>query len=453
MGLPEGFVRMIEELGFAPFDGLAHTLATTPPEVSLRLNPAKYHDPLPPLESVAWGEHGFYLPGRAGFTFDPRLHQGVYYVQDAASMFIGHVARKLAGDTPVCWLDACAAPGGKTTAVAAALPKGSVVVANEYVATRADILRENVAKWGNPHVGVLKGDTSRFRKYKGVFDIVAADVPCSGEGMMRKDAEAVGQWSPGLVESCAARQREIIANLWDALRPGGYFVYSTCTFNTVENERMVDWMRGEYGVEPVDVEADTAWGICGGVGVDYPCYRFVPGITRGEGLFMAVLKKPGNEPRQSKGSGKSAPGRMKVNIGDWIDADAAVRLQVQDSSVLMLSAAEAAAGMPEELVPKTEIAVAKGKDYVPTQALALSDALRRDAFAVMKVDRLTALTYLRGEALSPADGTPRGIVLLEYCGLPLGFVKNIGNRANNLYPDKWRIRSAIQDGALPELPF
>lgn len=452
MELPEGFVRMIEALGFAPFDGLAHTLATTPPEVSLRLNPAKYHGPLPPLDSVAWGEHGFYLPGRAGFTFDPRLHQGVYYVQDAASMFIGHVARKLAAGAPVRWLDACAAPGGKTTAVAAALPEGSVVVANEYVATRADILRENIAKWGNPHVGVLKGDTAGFRKYRGVFDIVAADVPCSGEGMMRKDADAVGQWSLGLVDSCAARQREIVGNLWEALRPGGYFVYSTCTFNTAENERMVDWMRAEFGAEPVDAEADPAWGICGGIGVDYPCYRFVPGITRGEGLFMAVLRKPGDAPRQSKGA-KAHTVKLKENIGDWIVSDAAVRLQAQGDAVVMLSAAEAAVGMPEELVPKTGIAVMKGKDYVPTQALALSGALRREAFPVMEVDRVAALSYLRGETLSPAAGTPRGIVLLEYGGLSLGFVKNIGNRANNLYPDKWRIRSSIQADSLPELPF
>lgn len=229
-------------------------------------------------------------------------------------------------------------------------------------------------------------------------------------------------------------------------------MYSTCTFNTAENERMVDWMRAEFGAEPVDAEADPAWGICGGIGVDYPCYRFVPGITRGEGLFMAVLRKPGDAPRQSKGA-KAHTVKLKENIGDWIVSDAAVRLQAQGDAVVMLSAAEAAVGMPEELVPKTGIAVMKGKDYVPTQALALSGALRREAFPVMEVDRVAALSYLRGETLGPAAGTPRGIVLLEYGGLPLGFVKNIGNRANNLYPDKWRIRSSIQADCLPELPF
>ncbi|MDE6048233.1 MAG: RsmB/NOP family class I SAM-dependent RNA methyltransferase, partial [Paramuribaculum sp.] len=265
MALPEGFVEMIEGYRFPQFSGLADTLANTAPEVSVRINRAKFTGALPVADQVAWWSSGFYFPERGSFTFDPRLHQGLYYVQDAASMFIAHIARFLAGGKPVKWLDACAAPGGKTTAVIDALPEGSVVVANEFVHTRADILRENLAKWGYPDVRVTNADTKIFRKYKGLFDVVAADVPCSGEGMMRKDPEAVAQWSGALVESCAGRQREIVANLWESLAPGGYFVYSTCTFNRVENEEMVQWIVDEYDAETVDISVDESWGIAPGI--------------------------------------------------------------------------------------------------------------------------------------------------------------------------------------------
>ncbi|MDE6461118.1 MAG: RsmB/NOP family class I SAM-dependent RNA methyltransferase, partial [Paramuribaculum sp.] len=299
MALPQGFVEMIEGFSFPPFSNLAETLAGTAPEVSVRFNRAKYSAVPPLTDKVPWWRGGFYLHSRGAFTFDPALHQGIYYVQDAASMFIARVAEFLADGQPVKWLDACAAPGGKTTAVIDALPEGSVVVANEFVRNRAEILRENLAKWGTPNVKVTDGDTKFFRQYKSLFDIIAADVPCSGEGMMRKDAEAVAQWSPALVESCAKRQREIIANLWSALKPQGYFVYSTCTFNRTENEDMVQWIMDEYGAEPVEIPVEASWGISPGIDVDFPCYRFIPGITRGEGLFMAVLRKPddGAHPR------------------------------------------------------------------------------------------------------------------------------------------------------------
>ncbi|MDE6265513.1 MAG: rRNA cytosine-C5-methyltransferase, partial [Paramuribaculum sp.] len=442
MALPQEFVDMIEGYRFPPFSGLADTLQATAPEVSVRLNPEK-NTVFPSAASpVAWWQGGFYLPERGSFTFDPQLHQGRYYVQDAASMFIAHIARVLAGGEPVRWLDACAAPGGKTTAVLDALPQGSVVVANEFVRTRADILRENLAKWGKPDVKVTNADTKIFRKYSGLFHVVAADVPCSGEGMMRKDPEAVAQWSPGLVESCARRQREIVENLWTALAPGGYFVYSTCTFNRTENEEMVQWMIDEFGAIPVDIPVEQSWGISPGINVDFPCYRFIPGVTRGEGLFIAVLRKPHSDSSPQKTKSKSKQRKAvqpKTDIRGWLLPDAQIEFLEDKDKVFAVSTTPLALEMPEELRPAMEIAVIKGRDLIPTQQLAMSTILSPDSFRSVQVDRLTALQYLRCEALKLPDDTPKGFTLLKYNGAPLGFVKNLGNRANNLYPAEWRI--------------
>lgn len=456
MALPQEFVDMIEGYSFAPFSSLADTLQATAPEVSVRLNPAKNTAFPSAAVPVAWWQGGFYLPERGAFTFDPSLHQGVYYVQDAASMFMARVARVLAGGEPVRWLDACAAPGGKTTAVLDALPQGSVVVANEFVRTRADILRENLAKWGKPDVKVTNADTKIFRKYPGLFHIVAADVPCSGEGMMRKDPEAVAQWSPGLVESCARRQREIVENLWTALAPGGYFVYSTCTFNRTENEELVQWMMDEFSAVPVEIPVEQSWGISPGIDVDFPCYRFIPGVTRGEGFFIAVLRKPHSGSPQQKTKSKSKQRKVvqsKTDIRGWLLSDAQVELVEDKDKVFAVSATPLALEMPEELRPAMEIAVIKGRDLIPTQQLAMSTILSQDSFPSVEVDRLTALQYLRCEALKLPEDTPKGITLLKYCGRPLGFVKNLGNRANNLYPAEWRIRSAINPTSLPPLPL
>ncbi len=226
--IPEQFLKMMVSLDRQEFDALPAALDTEP-EVGVRLNTRKPFRITSDAERVAWCPTGLHLPERPSFTFDPLLHQGAYYVQDPSSMIMWHVARMIADEfgRPVAWLDACAAPGGKTTAAIDALPDGSAVVANEYVAARAEILRENLAKWGYPLVTVTQGDTSRFSGMGEIFDVIAADVPCSGEGMMRKDDEARRQWTPRLTEQCAALQREIVGNLWKALRPGGYLIYST----------------------------------------------------------------------------------------------------------------------------------------------------------------------------------------------------------------------------------
>ena len=443
--LPQGFLRMLESYGSPEFKGIEKALAGEP-SVSVRFNRHKVDGaPFEDGVKVAWCAEGVYLDTRPDFTLDPRLHQGLYYVQDASSMIVSHIIKTLtAGNESLTALDACAAPGGKTTAMIDSLPEGSVVVANEFSPQRAAVLRENVAKWGSGKVRITQGDARDFSKYPSVFDIILVDAPCSGEGMMRKDDEAVAQWSERLVEQCAARQREIVASLWNSLKPGGYMIYSTCTFNRCENEEIAEWIVDELGGESVRIEIGEDWGIAGGINTGVECLRFIPGKVRGEGLFAAVFRKKtenvevshkGKEKRiKNKPKGKKLPD----SVQKWLNLRGDENFVVDDKGNIFVEFN--GNGLVGELIPRLRIGFEKGKEIIPTQELAMSVSLNREAFPTVEVDRETALEYLRGNALKLSQDVPKGFVLLQYEGKPLGFVKNIGSRANNLYPDSWRIR-------------
>lgn len=461
--LPEGFVEAVVS-AHAPLEVLRQSLLA-PPDVSVRVNAAKGASVPAGAERVSWCPEGFYLTQREAFTFDPAMHQGLYYVQDASSMVMAHVARLLTRDgRAVRWLDACAAPGGKTTAAISALPAGSMVVANEFDARRAAALMENVERWGHAATMVTTGDTSALRRLPGFFDIVAVDAPCSGEGMMRKEEAAVKQWSPALVGQCAALQREILENVWQALRPGGYLVYSTCTFNTSENEENVAYIAESLGGEPVDLGLDALPGVIGAVCGNAPCARFLPGNVRGEGLFMAVLRKPGDEaatvvPQRIVKS--VAEPRIKGMLGAGLLDGEFIYSALRDGSVVALPAAHAAAmthvaATLRAAMPGLVVATPKGRDLLPTYALAHATALRREAWSCVDVDAQAAVATLRGEPLSSSACTalgdaPRGPVLLTYGGHPLAFANNLGNRANNLVPHNRRILSGHIPAEMPRV--
>lgn len=453
------FREMLLHTDPALFAGLAEELEEGVPQVSVRVNAAKNGGACQVVdgaEPVAWCRHGFYLPARPDFTLDPAMHQGRYYVQDASSMIIGRVVEQIVGmlgddslpgpSGPLRYLDACAAPGGKTTAAVAALPADALVVANEYDFRRAEILKENIVKWGSGNVVVSRGDTARFRRLPGMFHIVAADVPCSGEGMMRKDSQARLQWSPALVAECAARQREIAGNLWETLLPGGYFIYSTCTFNRMENEETVAMMTQDLGAELIDPARffDPAWGISAPEGM----MRFLPTRLRGEGLAMAVLRKPADTPVATAGK------KRRERTGDRKKPalPAEMRQWLTDDCQLITDADGAVCAVPSPHMPYveqmrasldliglgTEIAIPKGKSFTPSHPLAMATALHPGLFPSVEVNLDTALSYLRRESL-PGFDAPRGALLLTYGSHPLGFVNNLGNRSNNLYPQAWRI--------------
>ena len=489
--LPDEFVRrMLELLGSERWAVVEAAIAAGKCPVSIRLNAQKMGEGVIPPDAdctVPWCRDGWYLSHRPAFTFDPLLHAGAYYVQEASSMFLNHVLRQFVHE-PVQMLDLCAAPGGKSTAARAALPEGSLLVSNEPVKLRAQILAENLQKWGHEDVIVTNSYPRDFRKSGLLFDVILADVPCSGEGMFRKDESAIREWSEGNVEHCWRLQREIVSEAWQCLKPGGLFVYSTCTFNVQEDEENVRWLC-EQGGELLSVPVEPSWQITGSLmaGFEGPVYRFIPGFSRGEGLFMAVLRKQGNGFGGSSESGitHAKPKKLakqgklkksgKSDLGQLLKAGLPqdfINIPLKEASALVSSAEqfalrtlrmgdqrEVCMAIPTHWADVFDDAVSslhvihggvcigewKGSSIVPAAALALSRCLRRDAFPQIDVDYEKAIAYLRREALVLPDGTPRGFVLLTYRHLPIGFVKNLGTRANNLFPAEWRIRSTRID--------
>ena len=455
MTLSADFIAQMRAILPDEADALLAAITSTEPSVAIRVNPLKAPaDAAPALRRVPWCDAGRYLAEREPFTFDVDFQSGRYYVQDASSMFIHHVLRHLVKE-PVRYLDLCAAPGGKTTTAISALPQGSMVVANEIVNARARVLCENLQKWGAPRCVVTCNAPHHFGRLSHFFDVVAADVPCSGEGMMRKDEQARRQWSPALVKQCADLQRSIIADVWDALRPGGLLIYSTCTYNTLENEQMLAWMVHEYGAEPVAVPVPEQWHIHPAIEGNLPCYRFMPHRTEGEGLFMAVLRKP-EAPRKEVRLKKAKATKAKP-----LPVPKDVRFRLKDADHFDFSVVnDEVVAVPADMAPimpafadlnvmhmGVNVGAIKGKNCVPSHALALSSALNPAAFPTCEVDYLAAMAFLRGEALSLPQA-PRGYVLLTYHSQPIGFVNNLGNRANNLYPKAWRVLSTH----LPSVP-
>ena len=447
MEISQQFIAQLQALLPHEWEALAAAITTTPPAVSIRLNTAKgaHEARTTGLDPVPWCPAGRYLAGREPFTFDTAFQTGLYYVQDASSMFIAHVIGSLV-DGPVRYLDLCAAPGGKTTAAIQALPPGSTVVANEVMPQRARVLCENVTKWGSPRCFVTSNPASDFKQLRHYFDVVAVDAPCSGEGMMRKEAEDVAQWSPALVRQCAALQRSIVDDAWHALKPGGLLIYSTCTYNSEENEQVVQHLIDTCQATTVEVPVEAGWKVHPGIGTSAHCYRFMPHLTRGEGLFMAVLRKPEGKARPPKMKAGKARGNTAWPRGTehWLDCAGDYSLAMRGDTIVAIPhdlepCATLLHGALHVLHEGITLGTVKGRNCVPSHALALSTALNPEAFARCEVDYATAMAYMRGETV--VVDAPRGYVLLTHHGSPIGFANNLGSRANNLYPKPWRILS------------
>lgn len=288
--------QLIKLLGHREASRLIEVL-DEPPITSVRFNKRKPGAEFPESIPVPWCKSGVYIPKRPEFILDPLLHAGAYYVQDASSMIyealIEILIKKLHPLKPLKVLDLCAAPGGKSSAMINALNDVSIIVANEYSPKRVGILKENLFKWGFQNVTITNHDSSFFARQEEAYDIVAVDAPCSGEGMMRKEDMARVQWSEQLVMKCSVLQKDILRNAEKALKPGGFLIYSTCTFNKKENEENAEFIVKELGLIPFDPDFPKEWGIPRGIDTDLPVYRFMPHITQGEGLFLSVFRKEG----------------------------------------------------------------------------------------------------------------------------------------------------------------
>lgn len=446
MNLPADFVTYTKPLLGEQWKSFVEALDGESP-TSIRINHSKMTSGKL-SNQVLWCDNGFYLDKRPQFTFDPLFHAGGYYVQEASSMFIARVLKQYAFPSMKV-LDLCAAPGGKSTLIADFLDEHSLLVSNEVIRSRANILSENITKWGNPNTIVTNNDPSRIGKLKGFFDIVLVDAPCSGEGMFRKDEGAVAEWSLENVRLCKERQQRILADVWPALRSGGVLIYSTCTYNLEENEQNVRWICDELGADISSVDIDEEWEISSSLIEGVTAYRFFPHKTNGEGFFCAVLRKKGDEENGVRKI-KDKDNRSKINLETEyknliLNSDRFTFYPRNDKwfafpSCLYnyLQTIKSELNILSEGICLGEF---KGKDFVPEQSLALSNFLNREAFVTLEADWKTAISYLRKEALVFTD-QPKGYILLTYRNIPLGFVKNIGNRANNLYPQEWRIRSS-----------
>ena len=468
MNLPSDFITYTRQLmGNELYSRLEEGLDSQESPVSIRLNPFKAQS-LDVTEglydcTVPWcSTTGRYLRERPNFTFDPLLHAGLYYVQEAASMIIDHIVRTFISE-PVRMLDLCAAPGGKSTALRAALPEGSVLFSNEPMRTRAQILSENLQKFGHEDVIVTNNYPRDYRKAGIMFDAILADVPCSGEGMFRKDDGARAEWSQQNVDNCWQLQREIVSDIWKCLQPGGLLIYSTCTFNAHEDEENVEWIASELGADIIKLPVEESWNITPAVVGNAPVCRFLPGISRSEGLFVAVLRKHGESETTTLNASatNSKPKKDRKNQrkqtaqgGKQQSADTMQALRTPDNfttrrngdAIIAIpkrwaETYDAAASTLKIMHAGVTLGIEKGRDIIPDQSLAMSRQLNIDTYPQVELSYAEAINFLRKEAVTLPEGTPRGFVVVTYLGYPLGMEKNIGNRANNLYPTEWRIKS------------
>lgn len=429
-----------------------------PASVSVRYNPFKASVKMEGRE-VPWCRHGLMLDHRPVFTLDPLFHGGAYYVQDSSSMFVGHAFRKFLESMPrptgrpFRVLDLCAAPGGKTTDMAASLREvfgnGFILVSNEVMKARAGILADNVALWGDPNVVVTSDDPRAFASLPGFFDMILADVPCSGEGMFRKDEEAQKQWSEDNVALCQARQRRIVADVWPSLNENGLFIYSTCTFNRMENDLNVAWISDELGADTL--LAEDVFNDMKGVLKTELGYSLVPGFVEGEGQYCSVLRKvgEGNCRMYSGRESVARPSKQGV-IDKSVMSLFSVPVELKDRGGMVIAVPQNISqdvkvleGTLHVIASGCAAGTVKGKDFVPDADLALSLIMKPDAFPCADVDLQTALEFLHRDAVRLTDAE-RGFVLIRYQNVNLGFVKNIGNRCNNLHPQSRRIRMNIK---------
>ncbi|MCX6206775.1 MAG: RNA methyltransferase [Bacteroidetes bacterium] len=415
--------------------------------VSIRLNPAKPIElsHLPISDNVKWCENGRYLAERPFFTFDPFLHAGAYYVQEASSMFLWQAIQQTVPNTAgKKVLDLCAAPGGKSTLLASYFTDG-LLVANEVIKNRANILVENCSKWGGGNLIVTNNDPSHFQSLPNFFDLLMIDAPCSGSGLFRKDPDAIQEWSEANVALCCQRQQRILADALPCLAEEGILIYSTCSYSQEEDESICDWLLEEMDMESIPLKIEKDWGIVethatvhGAAG-----YRFYPDQIKGEGFFLACFrKKTGSFSTKIKLKALPATSKAQVQILQshillpenlsFFDQNESIRA-IETKWLSHLSSLASHLYIKKAGV---EIASLKGKDLVPAHELALSGWIL-GGYPSIELDLEHALLYLKRKEYR-VEGQ-NGWNLMRYGGQPLGWAKILPNRINNYYPAEWRI--------------
>ncbi len=454
IAIPEEFIRRMEsEMGDEIARELVESLDGESP-TSIRVNPYKMKSRPEGMESVPWSRYGFYLEERPQFTYDSAFHAGAYYVQEASSQFVGHILASASEDLEGAKiLDTCAAPGGKSTLYSTIVGHEGLVVANEINRQRASVLADNARKWGLGNIVVVNGDTEQLAQFESYYDVVAVDAPCSGEGMFRKMEAAREEWNEGAPKMCAERQIEITQNAWRALKPGGIFIYSTCTFNRTENEALIErfeeWADGEVARFD-DVELDESWGVTPGEVGAFQTFRFMPHRTKGEGFFVAVARKSfdaGGRIRFPKSRKTIFSPLSRIDLAEcarWVEQPERMSFYMVGDTIYgyYIAQVDNIKRLAESLhVIYSGVAVGqifKGK-MSPDGALALFTGVNLESANVTTLDNEQILTYLRKGDVA-ASNFEEGInMVADENGYIVGFVKRIGNRVNNRYINSLRI--------------
>lgn len=447
MKLPAHFLNSIRDAKGFDEESFIQCHQSNERITSIRINPFKQsYINVEETQLVPWCTNAIYLKDRPSFTFDPLFHAGAYYVQEAGSMFIEFALRhSIDLSQTLSVLDLCAAPGGKSTHLNSLISQDSFLISNEVIKNRAEILSYNLSKWGTCNTAVTNADPSVFSKLEGIFDLLIADVPCSGSGLFRKQPEAVNEWSTENVASCSSRQKRILADALNCLKPGGTLIYSTCSYSTEEDECIVEWLINEFGMEFISLPVNKEWGI---IETDFG-YRFYPNLVKSEGFFCAVLRKTNGEQMTKRNKNKFIEAVSKKEI-ELLSK----HVNIQPNHVVFKFENN------YKLVNKnlfdflnqfgsvlyfrktgTTLGELKHNDFIPDHELALS--IYNQPQLTFELSREDAISFLKKETLNVKS--QKGIHLITYNKLGLGWAKVMDNRMNNYLPKEFRILSSEQD--------
>ena len=409
-----------------------------------------FEDKLTPL---SYAEDGFILNDTDGLGNTPEHHSGMIYIQDPGAMATANALDILPG-----WsvLDMCAAPGGKSGQAAAKIGEGGFLLSNEFVPKRAKTVVSNFERLGIKNAVVTSLDTSELPKlFSGIFDLVIADVPCSGEGMFRKSSEALSEWSEENVAACAKRQKEIMKNASPLVKPGGYLLYSTCTYSLEENEMIIDEFlcdNPDYELVPVKeaLHRATRDGIvfdgakCENLNLTR---RFYPHVSDGEGQFIALLQRSANSDilqtilykDAAKPLTKEENAAVKRFFDENLTEVPSRRIVKVGENIVILShgcpippksvfSAGVLLGTVEKglLFPSHQFFSAYGRLFLRQENLSRGDS--------------RTIKYLRGEEIEAKDITKGGWCAVTYEGVTLGGGKASLGKIKNHYPKGLRIK-------------
>jgi 16S rRNA C967 or C1407 C5-methylase (RsmB/RsmF family)/NOL1/NOP2/fmu family ribosome biogenesis protein len=450
--LPHSFLSSLEKNPDFDMEAFVEAHEKYFPVTSVRFNPQKKSNHTTSLniaEQIPWSSAGFYLTERPSFTIDPLIHAGAYYVQEASSMFLEEVLNQTVDlNASIKVLDLCAAPGGKSTLIQSLISHNSLLVSNEVIKTRVNILSENITKWGASNVVVTNNDPSDFKKLPGFFDLIVVDAPCSGSGLFRKDPDAIEQWSLDNVNLCSHRQQRILSDIIDSLKPGGTLIYSTCSYSIEENEQISNWLIKIADFISLKINTDPHWNIVESkIGNSYG-YRFYPNKIKGEGFFISAFRKSGESSSVKNEFSKIKNKKSNLQL---LKSSAFTKWIIENKEMAFLQWKDDVIVVPESIqydlpILQSALYIKKAgvnigsmirEELIPSHELAMS-TLISNTIPSIEVDLETALNYLRHESINKSF-SQSGWVLLKYGGLPLGFIKTMTNRINNYYPREWRI--------------